>query len=121
MPVVAQMTDGHTAYVRVATFGQGKAAEISSAIKRLVAQGATQVVLDLRDCAGGEPEEAVKTASLFVQKGVITYTYGQRSPRHDFMAEPQGVLFTQPVAVLINRAGRAGGDCGGCDPMRQTW
>ncbi|MGH9403219.1 MAG: S41 family peptidase [Terriglobia bacterium] len=104
MPVVAQMTDGHTAYVRVATFDQGKAAEIASAVKGLVAQGATQIVLDLRDCAGGEPEEAIKTASLFVQKGVITYTYGQRSPRRDYMAEPQGALFTQPVAVLINRA-----------------
>lgn len=104
LPVVAQMTGDHTAYVRVATFDKGKADEIASAVKGLVAQGATRIVLDLRDCAGGESDEAVKTASLFIQKGLITYTLGQRDPRHDFMAEPQGEVFTQPVAVLINRA-----------------
>ncbi|MGH9404678.1 MAG: S41 family peptidase [Terriglobia bacterium] len=103
-PPSAQMTDDHTAYVRVETFNQGKSEQIASAVKGLVAQGATRIVLDLRDCAGGSPEEAVKTASLFIDKGLITYTYGQRSPRKDFMAEPQGTAFNQPLAVLINRA-----------------
>ena len=103
-PVVAQMTDDHTAYIRVASFDSGKSGEIAQALKGLIGQGAVRIVLDLRDCAGGESEEAVKTASLFIQKGLITYTYGQQDPRHDFMAAPQGALVTQPLAVLINRA-----------------
>jgi carboxyl-terminal processing protease len=103
-PVSAKMVDDHTAYVRVDTFNQGKAEEVSAALKKLVAQGASKIVLDLRDCAGGEVDEAVKTASLFIDNGLITYTQGQRSPRHDFMAEPMGTVFKQPLAVLINRA-----------------
>ncbi|MGH9451598.1 MAG: S41 family peptidase [Terriglobia bacterium] len=103
-PVITKLEDDHTGYVRVATFDQGETGQIASAVKSLRAQGATRIVLDLRDCAGGEEAEAVKTASLFIQKGLITYTYGQRDPRHNFMAEPQGAVFSMPLAVLINRA-----------------
>lgn len=103
-PVAAKMADVHTGYVRVDIFDKGKAEEISNAVKQLMSQGATSMVLDLRDCAGGEPEEAIKTASLFISKGLIAYTYGQRSPRHDYTANPEGAVFKMPVAVLINRA-----------------
>jgi len=103
-PVLAKLVDDQTAYVHVATFNEGKAKEIQSAVKGLVNQGANKIVLDLRDCAGGSVDEAVKTASLFIQKGLITYTYGQRSPRHDYLAEPMGGVFRLPLAVLINRA-----------------
>lgn len=103
-PLVTQMANNQTAYLRVATFKKGESGEIASTLKGLMAHGATQIVLDLRNCAGGDPEEAVKTASLFIQKGLITYTYGQAVPRHDYMADPQGTTFNQPLAVLINRA-----------------
>ncbi|MDE3178319.1 MAG: peptidase S41 [Acidobacteriota bacterium] len=103
-PVVTKLEDDHTGYVRVATFDQGETAQIAAAVKNLLSTGATRLVLDLRDCAGGEPSEAVKTASLFIPKGLITYTYGQRDPRHDFMADPGETVFHIPVAVLINRA-----------------
>ncbi len=103
-PVTSKLMSDQTGYVRVATFDKGVSAQIESGIKRLIAQGADKIVLDLRDCAGGESEEAVKTASLFIQNKLITYTYGQRSPRQNYMAEPMGVVFTQPLAVLINRS-----------------
>ncbi|MGH9356658.1 MAG: S41 family peptidase [Terriglobia bacterium] len=102
--VSAKLVDDQTAYIRVSTFNQGKAKEIQSAVKRLLNQGANKVVLDLRDCAGGNVDEAVKTASLFIQKGLIMYTYGQRSPRHDYRAEQVGEVIQLPLAVLINRA-----------------
>lgn len=103
-PAASKLEADHTGYVRVATFDAGVTEQVEAAVKNLLADGATQIVLDLRDCAGGEPSEAIKTASLFIPKGLIAYTYGQRDPRHDFMAEPQGVHFTAPIAVLINRA-----------------
>ncbi len=103
-PVVAQLDANHTGYVRVATFDKGEAARISAKIKQLERQGAESLVLDLRDCAGGEPQEGVKTASLFIQKGLITYTYGQRDPRHNFDAVPMSASYSMPLAVLINRA-----------------
>jgi carboxyl-terminal processing protease len=101
-PVVAQMEGNDTGYVRVENFDQGEAGKVEAKVKQLAAQGARSLVLDLRDCAGGEPDEAVKTASLFIQNGLIAYTYGQRDPRHDLNAVPMSTEFKMPLAVLIN-------------------
>jgi len=104
VPVVAKMLPDGTAYIRVARFDSGTAAEVGNKLKSLTAQGARNVVLDLRNCAGGEVNEAVGTASLFIDHGVITYTAGQRSPRQDLTANPQGPVSNLPLAVLINRS-----------------
>lgn len=103
-PAVVAKTMENAAYVRVATFNKGKSAEIASRLKELTSGGATKIVLDLRDCAGGEVDEAIATASLFLDKGLITYAVGQRFPREDFPAKPNGKVYTLPLAVLINQS-----------------
>src|SRR5215469_13183833 len=102
--VVAKMLEGQAGYVRVAAFDTGTANEISAKLKELSAQGASKIVLDLRNCAGGNVDEAVKTASLFIDKGLIAYTSGQRSPRQDLDAKPEGAVCQLPLAILINRS-----------------
>ncbi|MHB8655460.1 MAG: S41 family peptidase [Terriglobia bacterium] len=102
--VVANMVDGNTAYLRVATFNKGMSAEISRKLNELIASHADKVVLDLRNCAGGDVDEAVQTASLFMDKGLVTYAQGQRYPRQDFPAKPAGAVVKLPLAVLINQS-----------------
>jgi len=104
VPVFAKMLPDDTAYIRVARFDSGTAAEAGNKLKSLTAQGARNVVLDLRNCAGGEVNEAIQTASLFIDHGLIAYTAGQRSPRQDLSANPQGAVSNLPLAVLINRS-----------------
>ncbi len=103
-PVVSKMADDNTAYLRVASFNKGKSGEIAAKVKELTAAGANKVVLDLRNCAGGDPQEAVETASLFIDKGLIAYIQGQRFPRQDLMANPTGTVSKLPLAVLINQS-----------------
>jgi len=102
--VVANLVDGNTAYLRVATFNKGMSAEISRKLKELIASRADKVVLDLRNSAGGEVDEAVQTASLFMDKGLVTYAQGQRYPRQDFPPKPTGSVVKLPLAVLINQS-----------------
>ncbi len=103
-PVLAKMVDGGAGYLRVATFNKGKAADIAARLKEFTSHGASKIVLDLRNCAGGEVQEAVDTASLFLEKGLITYVLGQRYPRQDVVAHPAGPVCTLPMAVLINQS-----------------
>jgi carboxyl-terminal processing protease len=103
-PVEGKVIDGNTAYLHVATLNKGKAAEIASKLKALTAGGATKIVLDLRNCAGGEVNEAVETASLFLDKGLVTYAVGQRYPRQDFPIKSGGKVCTLPLVVLINQS-----------------
>jgi carboxyl-terminal processing protease len=103
-PVTAKLMEDNAAYLHVATLNPGKSVEIAAKLKELTDQGATKIVLDLRDCAGGEMSEAVKTASLFLDKGLVTYAVGQSFPRENFPVEQQGKVYTQPLAVLINES-----------------
>jgi carboxyl-terminal processing protease len=103
-PVITKMVEGETGYLRVATFNKGKAHEIAAKLKELEAQGAHKMILDLRNCAGGDVQEAVDTASLFLDKGLVTYISGQRYPRQNLEVHPTGPVSKLPLAVLINQS-----------------
>ncbi len=103
-PVVAKMLEDNVAYLRVATFNKGVHEQIAAKLKELTAAGAVKVVLDLRDCAGGNVKEAVDTASLFFDKGLVTYAMGQRFPRENFDVQPVAKVYHLPMAVLINQS-----------------
>jgi carboxyl-terminal processing protease len=103
-PVFSKMMEDGTGYIRVASFNKGKAREVAAKIKELQSQGAHKLVLDLRNCAGGDVQEAVDTASLFLDKGLVTYMVGQRFPRQDFEVHPSGSVWALPLAVLINQS-----------------
>ena len=104
-PVVTKMVDDSTAYLRVATFSKGMAKQIAGKLKELESQGAKKIVLDLRNCAGGEVQEAVNTASLFLPKGdLVSYLEGQRFPRENLTSDPTEPVCNLPIAVLINQS-----------------
>ena len=103
-PVFTKMLEDGNGYMRVATFNKGKAREIAAKIKELESQGAHKIILDLRNCAGGDVQEAEDTASLFLNKGLVTYLAGQRFPRQDVEVHPTGPVCTLPLAVLINQS-----------------
>jgi carboxyl-terminal processing protease len=103
-PVVAKMVEEGAGYIRIASFSKGKAAEIAAKLKELTANGADKIVLDLRNCAGGETQEAVETASLFLEKGLVAYLQGQRYARQDFPAKPSATVCKLPLAILINQS-----------------
>ena len=104
IPVQGKLMEDNTGYIRVAAFDSGTASQVALRLKELTGQGASKIVLDLRDCAGGNVDEAIAIVSLFIDRGLITYTEGQRSPREDFMAHPTATVCNLPLAVLINRS-----------------
>lgn len=103
-PLVAKAINSGTAYLRVPTFDEGKSDEISTQLKQLIASGASSIVLDLRDCAGGTEKEGEKTANLFLDHGLITYLSGQRFPRKEIVAQSSDQITKLPLVVLINQS-----------------
>ncbi len=103
-PVVAKMVESGAGYVRVALFNEGKADEVAARLKELTNGGADKIILDLRNCAGGSSQEAIETAGLFLDKGLVTYLQGQRFPRQDLAAKPRGPATRLPLVVLINQS-----------------
>ena len=106
-PVVQRMMEAGIGYIKVDTFTKGKAQEIAEKIKDLQRQGAKKLVLDLRNCGGGDENEGISAANLFLNRGLITYLQGQKYARETFNAEPQKAITNLPLVVLVNR-GTAG-------------
>lgn len=90
------------AYVRFATFSEGAHGELRETIERLYREGAEGLLLDLRGNGGGLLNEAVLSASIFVEDGVVVSTSARASGDEDFEAQGDA-LDPRPTVVLINR------------------
>ena len=81
--------------------------QIRDALTQLNHQNLHKLVLDLRDCALGDEQEGISTAQLFLSSGTITTLKGQTVSPVVYRADPEKVVWTQPVTVLIGN-GTAG-------------
>ncbi len=102
-PVESKMMADQVGYIRPQTLANGKVKEVATAIDSLQKQGAKKMVLDLRNCAVGTPEDGVELANLFLEKGLIGYVQGQRFARKDFSADPKKDIVRIPTVVITNR------------------
>jgi carboxyl-terminal processing protease len=62
-----------------------------------------KVLLDLRDCAGDDPQQGLRLANFFLKQGTLAKLEGQKFPLQTFAADPARFLTDAPLAVLINR------------------
>jgi carboxyl-terminal processing protease len=108
--VTSKMMADHVGYMQVQAMVPGTTAQIAEAVKDLQKQGAVKLILDLRYCGTGTPEEGIAAANLFQQKGLMTYAEGQHYPRKDFEADPSKAITALPLVVLTNRGTAAGAE-----------
>jgi len=101
-PVMADRIEADVGYLRVAALEEGKSGEIRQKLVQFDRQGIRKLVLDLRDCAAGEIQEAIETARLFVPSGTLTTLRGQTAAAKEFLAQPGKVVWKHPVSVLIS-------------------
>ncbi len=85
----------------------GRVKDIAAKVEELEKQGAKRLILDLRHCSTGSLEEGIALANLFLDKGLITYSQGQKVSRQDYQANPSKAITKLPLAVMVNR-GTAG-------------
>jgi carboxyl-terminal processing protease len=104
MPAIgSKLQPGQIGYIRPETLARGKVQEIAAAVKSLQQQGAQKLILDLRNCAIGAPEDGIALANLFISKGLITYLQGQRVSKQEFEAEASKAVTGLPLVVITNR------------------
>jgi carboxyl-terminal processing protease len=107
--VESKMLPDQIGYIKAAALN-GKVNEVASAVASLQKDGAKKLLLDLRFCATGEPEDGVELANLFLNKGLITYVEGQKFPRKNYEAEAKKDVTSLPLVVLTNRGTASGAE-----------
>jgi carboxyl-terminal processing protease len=88
----------------------GRVRDIAQRIADLDRQGAKRFILDVRHSVTGSPEDGVALANLFMDKGLIGYSVGQKSPRQDYQAVASKAVTKKPLVVLTNRATSGGAE-----------
>jgi len=101
-PVESKMLDGQTGYINIDGLSPALVKDTAAAIQKLQASGAQKLVVDVRDCGTGSPEDGIALANLFLKQGRITYLKGQKYPQKDFDADPSKAITSLPLAVLTN-------------------
>jgi carboxyl-terminal processing protease len=90
------------AYVQFHTFSEGAHGELRDEIERLYRQGAEGLVLDLRGNGGGLLNEAVLSASIFLEDGNVVSTRSRTQGDRDYPAAGDAID-PRPTVVLVNR------------------
>jgi carboxyl-terminal processing protease len=106
-PVDSRMLADQVGYVNIDALSPGHVKDVAAAVEKLQKDGARKLVVDVRNCAVGSPEDGIALSNLFLNKGRITYLQGQRVPRQNFEADAAKAITTLPMAVLTN-SGTAG-------------
>ena len=108
-PVTGRM-DGSAGIIQVQGLQPGRVTDVAAQIAALEKQGAKKLVLDLRHCSTGAPEEGIALANLFQGSGLITYTQGQKTGKQEFQAQASKVATKLPLAMIVNRSTAGGGE-----------
>ncbi len=91
--------------ITISRFSGRTIEELKQATQELQAQGATRLILDLRNNGGGILEAGVEVAAHFLDGGVVMYESQRDAPEKVYSAPANpGFLSTAPLVVLVNHS-----------------
>ena len=98
------MINEQTGYIVLQKFNAKASAQTGYALKDLKAQGAKQIILDLRGNPGGLLNEAVNVVNLFIPKGQLVVTTKSKVKKYNktYYTKKEPIDIAIPVIVLIN-------------------
>jgi carboxyl-terminal processing protease len=89
--------------IRIAGFSQGVTNDLRTALKQIQAQGATGIVLDLRNNPGGLLDEAIGVTSQFLGSGNVLLVKNAQGQQQAIQVKPGGLAVNIPMVVLVNQ------------------
>lgn len=100
---IAYMIDANIGYIKLSKFSSTTSEEFSDALSKLLNEGMTKLILDLRNNAGGYLQAAIDVADEFlVDKQLIVYTEGKNRATKYAFATKKGKFEQEPVIILID-------------------
>ncbi|HLI07989.1 MAG TPA: S41 family peptidase [Ktedonobacteraceae bacterium] len=92
----------HVADIQIVQFASGVSANLRQDLDKAKKDGATGIILDLRNNPGGYLSEAVDTASLFMSKGVVLIEQDSSGTQTKVSVTGATDNTTTPLVVLTN-------------------
>lgn len=100
--VESKMLENKIGYIKLSQFIEVSSEQFKEAYEKLKEDGATSLIVDLRDNPGGLLSEVVDIADYFLpKKKMIVYTKNKNGKGDEYKSSDEQ-LIDMPVAVLIN-------------------
>lgn len=93
----------HTAHIQIVQFSDGVSGQLKDALLQAKKQGATKIILDLRNNPGGFVNEAVSVASDFIQSGNVFLEQDSKGQRTPVRVSGTTVDAKISLVVLVNK------------------
>jgi carboxyl-terminal processing protease len=98
-----EMLEDGIAYVRIYTYGDKTMTELRNALKELMAQKPSGLIVDLRNNGGGYLHTAIDVTSQFVKSDqIVMYEEFGDGSREEFKSKSGGLATSIPMVVLVN-------------------
>lgn len=98
----ARLEDNGSLYIKIVAFNKQTYEELQRALEEN--KTAERLIIDLRDCSGGQASAAVKTADLFLTEGVIASISGREAWRQTYYnADEDEIWQNKEITLLVNR------------------
>jgi carboxyl-terminal processing protease len=96
--------DDKTGYIVLSQFTQKASSQTKEALEKLKADGATQIVLDLRGNPGGLLNEAVNICNFFVPKGEIIVTTKSKNEKYNniYKTTREPIDTEIPLVIIVD-------------------
>ncbi|MBF0593912.1 MAG: S41 family peptidase [Candidatus Omnitrophica bacterium] len=107
------LLDDNIAYVRLVEFRENSYEQIYAAIKKLKDQGATSLILDVRNNPGGLLNVAIKISEMFLPAGKTIVSTRGRHKEQDTVSVSHNVkneFADWPIVILINEGSASGSE-----------
>ena len=95
-------------YLKPVVLTKARVDEVVSKLK--AAPKNRKVLLDLRDVALGDQQQAIRLANAFVENGTIASLEGQKFPKQVFAAQKAEFITSAPLVVLVNHGTSGAGE-----------
>ena len=101
----AFMINDTTGYIKLSKVSRTTFTEVTEASAKLVGEGMTRLIFDLRDNTGGYLDQALLLSDMFLRKGdEIVYMQGLHRKKDNYKADGKGLLQDIGLTVLINES-----------------
>ncbi|HRW78821.1 MAG TPA: S41 family peptidase, partial [Candidatus Sabulitectum sp.] len=96
------MLEPGVGYIRLSRFSEESADEVLTAVNELAAQGADNMILDLRGNSGGLMLPSIDVADIFLPAGAVVVTTRGQAVGEFVYRTRRGVLYDGQLALLVD-------------------
>ncbi|MCX7883900.1 MAG: S41 family peptidase [Caloramator sp.] len=100
--VGGSIINGHTAYIKISSFGEDTAGKFGTILKDLNKKNPDNYIIDLRDNPGGYLNSALDIAGYFIGDGTVVKVTNRDGDNVEYKAFKHDIKIDKPLIFLVN-------------------